>query len=66
MEIVTIMRDGMSVDLVLFRRYGTEGQSLLAETLELNPGLADLGYDAAGTTSVRLPECALRCRNALR
>ncbi len=56
METVTIAGDGISLDLLLWRRYGAAGQALLTEALTLNPGLAALGVFPPPGTVVTLPE----------
>lgn len=55
METVTIAGDGISLDLLLWRRYGAAGQALLTEALTLNPGLAALGVFLPPGTPVTLP-----------
>lgn len=50
-----VTREGTSLDLLLFRRYGTEGQRLLIETLDLNPGLAKSGPILSVGTEITLP-----------
>lgn len=42
-ETITIRGEGISLDLLLWRRYGVRGQALVEQTLDLNPGLAALG-----------------------
>lgn len=53
---IEIKTERVSVDLLLFRKYGVRGQSMVEETLVLNHGLADLGaYLPLGSTVV-LPD----------
>lgn len=42
-ELYTVRQEGLMLDLVLWRRYGKPGEGLVARTLGLNPGLAELG-----------------------
>jgi phage tail protein X len=56
MEIVTVQRTRTTVDLLLWRRYGIAGMSMVEETLQLNPGLADLGPVLPIGTAVTLPD----------
>lgn len=53
---VTVRGDGITADLLLWRRYGSEGQALLEATLDLNPGLAALGSVLPAGTVVMLPD----------
>lgn len=55
-ETVTVTRDRVALDLILYRRYGVAGQSLVAAALELNPGLAKLGSILPIGTVVTLPD----------
>jgi phage tail protein X len=53
---VTIKADTITVDLLLWRRFGVRGRELTAETFAINPGLANAGaYIPAGTV-VTLPD----------
>ncbi|PRD40865.1 phage tail protein [Phyllobacterium phragmitis] len=55
-ETVTIRGEDMTLDLILWRRFGVRGQSLVEQALEINPGLAELGpYIPLGTV-VTLPD----------
>lgn len=42
-EIITIKGEGISLDLLLWRKFGVRGRELVEVTLSLNPGLAALG-----------------------
>lgn len=53
---VTVTGDDVMVDLLLYRRYGRPGQALLEATLELNPGIAELGPVLPIGTVVLLPD----------
>jgi phage tail protein X len=55
LEIVTIRGEGITLDLLLWRRFGRQASSLVERTLELNPGLADVGVDLPLGTRVLLP-----------
>ena len=54
-EIVVVKGDGISVDLLLWRRYGRAGTSLVEQTLAMNPGIARLGPLLPLGTRVELP-----------
>ncbi|WP_454919206.1 tail protein X [Xanthobacter sediminis] len=54
-ETVTIMGQGITLDLLLWRKWGDRGQSLVADTLTLNPGLAACGVELPLGTQVVLP-----------
>lgn len=56
MQTITIKGEGISLDLLLWRRYGKAGQNLLSEVFNLNPGLAAKGYDLPLGTVVIVPE----------
>ncbi|GHA13234.1 P2-like prophage tail protein X [Devosia pacifica] len=56
METVTITRERMTLDLLLWRRFGGAGRALIAAALTLNPGLAALGPVLPLGTVVTLPE----------
>lgn len=53
---ITIQRPGTTLDLLLWRQHGMAGAALLEQTLELNPGVADLGAELPLGTLVQLPE----------
>ncbi len=55
-ETVTIRGEGITADLLLFRRYGVRGQALVEEMLDTNPGLAALGPVIPLGTEVILPD----------
>jgi phage tail protein X len=55
LEIVTIRGDNITLDLLLSRRFGRQGQAMVERTLELNPGVADLGVELPLGTIVLLP-----------
>jgi phage tail protein X len=42
-ETITVKGEGISLDLLLWRKFGVRGRELVEVTLGLNPGLADLG-----------------------
>lgn len=58
MNTIVVARDRVALDLLLWRRFGAGGNAMLEATLELNPGLADLGAIIPVGTSVILPEYA--------
>lgn len=55
METVTISRPRMTADLLLWQRYGIAGQNLVADMLNLNPGLSDMGAVIPLGTVVVIP-----------
>lgn len=55
-ETITVKGEGLTLDKLLWRRYGVRGQSLVEEALEINPGLAALGPVLPFGTVVMLPE----------
>lgn len=55
-ETVTVKADGLVLDLLLWRRHGTAGQTLIEETLDRNPGLAALGVTIPPGTTIVLPD----------
>lgn len=52
---IATARDGETVDEVCWRVLGRTA-AVTEQALELNPGLADLGPQLPGGTSVRLPD----------
>lgn len=40
-ETITIAGDNLTLDLILWRKFGVRGQSLVEEAMELNPDLID-------------------------
>lgn len=56
METIKVSRAHMTLDLVLFRRFGATGQSLLESVLDANPGLAGKGAELPIGTIVVLPD----------
>jgi phage tail protein X len=55
MEEVTVRGEGITLDLLLWRRYGVRGQDLVEATFEANPGLAQQGSELSLGTRVALP-----------
>lgn len=53
---VEIRREGLTLDLLLYRAYGLDGQVLVEQALELNPGIAGLGAVLPLDTTVILPD----------
>jgi phage tail protein X len=53
-EVVQVRRDGVTVDLIVWERFGRTAE-LVEETLALNPGLAAAGPVLPLLTRVRLP-----------
>ena len=56
METVTVQRTRTTVDLLLWRRFGTAGMAMVEQTLALNPGIAGLGPVLPIGTVVTLPD----------
>ena len=54
-ETVQIVGDGITLDLLLWRRFGIAGQVLVPATLALNPGLAAVGVLLTPGLTVTLP-----------
>lgn len=63
-ETIIVNGDGITVDLLLWRRHGRRGQSLLEETLALNPGLAGLGPILPVGSVLALPDLPRQVRQA--
>lgn len=55
-ETITIRGEGITLDLLLWRRYGVRGQALVEAALRLNPGLAALGPVLPLGIAVKIPE----------
>lgn len=55
-ETVVVAGEGITLDLLLWRRWGDAGASLLSAALDLNRGLASLGPVLPAGTAVVLPE----------
>lgn len=53
---ITVQRPRTTLDLLLWRQHGVAGAALLEQTLEINPGVADLGAELPIGTAVKLPE----------
>jgi len=56
LETVTIKGEGITLDLLLWRRYGRRGQDLLDKAFLLNPGLAAKGYFLPLGTTIIVPD----------
>jgi phage tail protein X len=54
-ETITIKGVGISLDLLLWRKFGVRGRELVEVTLGLNPGLAALGAFLPMGTVVTVP-----------
>lgn len=55
MQEVTVASDGISVDLVIWQKYHRRMEGLVEMTLEINPGLAELGPILPVGTTFKLP-----------
>lgn len=54
-ERVIVRGENITADLLLFRRFGVEGQGLIEALMDLNPGLSSLGPVIPLGTEVLLP-----------
>lgn len=54
-ETITIRGEGISLDLLLWRKYGVRGRELVVAALDLNPGLAAMGPILPLGTVVAVP-----------
>lgn len=54
-ELITISGEDITVDLVLWRRFGRAGQAMVERTLVLNPGVAEAGAVLPVGTRLLLP-----------
>ncbi|HEV7293120.1 MAG TPA: tail protein X [Devosia sp.] len=55
-QTITIRREGLTLDLLLFQSYGPSGRDLLEIAFGINPGLADLGPIIPLGTTVTIPD----------
>lgn len=55
-EAYTVQQLHLSLDLILWRRFGRPGQALVEQTMVANPGLAALGPILPVGTVIVLPE----------
>lgn len=55
-EKMTVKGEGITLDLLLWRRHGVRGRLLVEQTLELNPGLGALGPILPLGTVLILPD----------
>lgn len=55
-ETITVRGEGITLDLLLWRRYGVRGRALVETALKANPGVADLGAILPLGTVVTLPD----------
>jgi phage tail protein X len=55
-ERIVIQSEGMMLDLLLWRRYGRRGQTLVDEAYRLNRRLADVGVILPVGTIIFLPD----------
>lgn len=53
---ITVSGEGLTLDTLLWRRYGQRGRTLVAETLAANPGLAALGPILPPGTTITIPD----------
>lgn len=62
METITIRGEGITLDLLLWRKYGVRGRELVETTLALNPGFAALGAFLPLLTQVTVPPLPAQSR----
>ena len=55
-ETIIVRGEGITLDLILWRRHGVRGQALVADTLSISPGLAALGPFIPPGTSAIIPD----------
>ena len=65
-EIITIRGEGISLDLLLWRKYGVRGRELVETALTLNPGLAALGSILPMGTAVIIPPLPAESRTPVK
>lgn len=54
-ETYIVQGDGLTVDTIIWQRYRRRTPKLVEQTLDLNPGLADLGPMIPSGTRIRIP-----------
>lgn len=52
---VEVLKRAMSLDLLLWRKFGVAGRSVIETTYDLNPHVATLGVILPAGTAVTLP-----------
>jgi phage tail protein X len=65
-ETITIRGEGISLDLLLWRKFGVRGRELVESALDLNPGLAALGPIIPMGTVVRIPPLPAESRTPVK
>ena len=55
-DIIVVKGEGLTLDLLLWRKFGVRGRELVEETLRLNAGLSGLGPILPLGTSVVVPD----------
>ena len=55
-EKITVRGVGLTVELLLHRKYGVRGRDLINEALRINPGLADQGAILLLGTTFLMPD----------
>lgn len=63
-EVIVVRGEGLSLDLLLWRKHGVRGRELVEAALALNPGLAGLGPYLPLGTAVTLPPLPTKTRLA--
>lgn len=59
-EFVTIRGEGITLDLLLWRRHGVRGRELVSAAFDANPGLAAKGAFLPLGTVISLPDLPAR------
>lgn len=65
-ETITVEGEGLTLELLLWRRYGIRGRELVTVALERNPGLATLGPVLPPGTKVMIPDLPSQGRQPAR
>lgn len=53
---ITIQAENLTVDLILWRRFGVRGRELMEETFRINPAIARSGVFLALGTVLTIPD----------
>lgn len=55
-ETILVQRVGLTIELLLHKKYGVRGRELVAQALDLNRGITAAGLELPMGTSVTLPD----------
>lgn len=64
-EQVTVKQEGLTLDLLLVKHRGLQGQALVERTLDINPGLGSAGSILPINTVIDLPDVPLPAETAV-